>query len=350
MEKVGIGVLGLAHGHTGIYCRVMRHFDDVELVACWDEDAERGREAAAAHSMAYCSRMDSLLQDASIDAVIIGTETNRHAEMVEAAAAAGKHILCQKPMATTLDDCDRIIQAVQRHGIKFSMAFQMRHDPANRKIAEILHAGTLGRIAMMRRRHAIPVLLNPEFVQGKTRWHVDPVANVGMFFDDASHPADWLYSIFGMPVSVVSEIDHVVTHTAPDDNGVAIYRFARGEMVVLLNSSTTVAAVNTTEIYGDEGTLVQDYGDAPSTGAPRPRQASSIRYMRTGDTAWTELHVRIPASQGDRIAAVPRPFIDYVRGLTDQTISAPEGRASVEMVLGAYRAAREGRRVQFPLT
>ena len=57
----------------------------------------------------------------------------------------------------------------------------------------------------------------------------------------------------------------------------------------------------------------------------------------------------IPASQADRIAAIPRPFIDYVRGLTDQTISAEEGRKSVEMILGAYRSAREGRRITFPL-
>lgn len=349
MDKVGIGVLGLAHGHVGTYCQVMQGFQDVELVACWDDDCERGRAAAEQHTMDLRPSVDSLLKDDRIDAVMIGTETSRHADMVEAAAAAGKHILCQKPMATTLEDCDRIAAAVDQSGVKFSMAFQMRLDPANRKIAELLAAGTLGHVALMRRRHAIPVLLNPGFVTGKTCWHFDPKANIGMFFDDASHPADWLYSLFGMPVSVVAEIDKVVTKVAPDDNGVAIYRFAQGQIVVLLNSSTTLAAVNTTEIYGDEGTLVQDYGDAPSTSFPRPPDAPALQYMRKGDTAWTHVDVPIPASQGQRIAAVPRPFIDYVRGLTDQTVGAAEGRASVEMVLGAYQAAREGRRIHFPL-
>ena len=57
----------------------------------------------------------------------------------------------------------------------------------------------------------------------------------------------------------------------------------------------------------------------------------------------------IPESQAERIAAVPRPFIDYVRGLTDETISAEEGRKSVEMLLGAYRSAIKGRRIAFPL-
>jgi predicted dehydrogenase len=136
-----------------------------------------------------------------------------------------------------------------------------------------------------------------------------------------------------------------VTDVAPDDNGVAVYRFPRGEIGILLNSSTTVAAISTTEIYGDEGTIVQDYGDAPATAAPRPEGAVPLRMIRRGDTAWTEFDLPIPGSQRDRLAAIPRPFIDYIRGLTEETITAEEGRVSVEMVLGAYRSMAEGRRI-----
>jgi predicted dehydrogenase len=193
-----------------------------------------------------------------IDAVIVTSETNRHADLVERAAASGKHILCQKPLATTLADCDRIIAAVKKYGVKFSMAYQMRHDPVNCKIKELLDAGAVGKVAVVRRRHSINVLLNPDFVKGPNRWHMDPVANVGMFFDDASHAMDWFYWMLGRPVSVMAEIDRVVTEVAPDDNGEAVMRFAGGEIGVLLNSSTTVAAVNTTEIYGTEGTIIND--------------------------------------------------------------------------------------------
>ena len=147
----------------------------------------------------------------------------------------------------------------------------------------------------------------------------------------------------------MAEIDPIVTDVSPDDNGVALYRFGRGEIGVLLNSSTTLAAVATTEIYGDEGTIVHDYGDSPATSAPRPADAVPLRLIRKGDSAWTEFRIPIPDSHGERIGAIPRPFIDYVRGLTDRTISAEEGRKSVEMSLGAYQSAREGRRVLFPL-
>jgi predicted dehydrogenase len=349
MATARLAFISFAHGHAGIYCQTLRNLNDVELVACWDDNTERGQRNAEEFGMHFHAEVDTLLADESIDAVLINTETNRHADFVERAAAAGKDVLLQKPMATTLADCDRIIAAVEKSGIRFSMAYQMRHDPVNKKIKELLEGNAVGKIAMMRRRHSIPVLLNPAFVNGPSRWHFDPTANIGMFFDDASHPADWLYSLFGMPISVSAEIDAIISDVSPDDNGVAIFRFARGEMVVLLNSSTTLSAVNTTEIYGDEGTIIHDYGDSPSTSAPRAKDAVPLRLLRKGAQQWEEFPFAIPASHAERIGAVPLAFLDYLRGDESRAISAREGRASVEMVLGAYQAAREGRRVQFPL-
>jgi predicted dehydrogenase len=349
MDRIRIATLSHAHGHINTYCNTMQDYEDVELVAVWDDVPERGEKAASSFGMEYRTKLESITSDPDIDAVMIGCETNRHADFVEFAANAGKHILLQKPMATTLADCDRIIDVVRRTGIKFSVAFQMRQDPVNQKIKALIDQGTVGNIAVVRRRHCIPVLLNPSFFEGLSRWHVDADANVGMFFDDATHAADWFLWTFGMPVSVIAEIDNVVTDVAPDDNGVAIYRFPSGIMGTLFNGSTTVAGVNTTEIYGDEGTIVQDYGDAPSTSAPRSPDAMPLRYIRKDDDAWTECDLPIPASQGERIAAIPRPFIDYVKGVSDERVSPEEGRKSVEMVLGAYQSAAQGTRIHFPL-
>ena len=207
MDKVGIGILSFAHGHSGVYCQVMKDFSDVELIAAWDDNEERGRKAAETYGLAYHARVEDLLSDPRIDAVIVTCETNRHADLIEQAAAAGKHILCQKPLATTLADCDRIIAAVKRSGVKFSMGYQMRHDPMNLKMKELVDDGAVGNIAVVRRRHSLSVLLSPGFVNGPTKWHFDPTANVGMFFDDASHVCDWFYWMLGQPVSVTAEID-----------------------------------------------------------------------------------------------------------------------------------------------
>jgi predicted dehydrogenase len=349
-SQIGIGILSFAHGHANVYCQMMSDqakFPDVKLISAWDDKPSRGTASAQRYGIPLRATPAEVINDPRVDAVIVTCETNRHAEMIEQAASAGKHVLCQKPLATTLEGCDRIISAVRQSGIKFSMAYQMRHDPVNQKIKELLDSRAVGDVAVIRRRHAIGVLLDANFVNGPTRWHIDPIANVGMFFDDATHAADWFYWMLGKPRSVMAEIDNVVTHVAPDDNGVAIYRFEHGEMGILLNSSTTVAAVNTTEIYGTQGTIVQDYGDAPSTGAPRPAGAAPLKLIHPGDKQWTVFDIPIPNSQGDRLAAIPRPFINYLRNLTDQTISAEQGRVAVEMVLAAYQSAREGRRISF---
>ena len=90
--------------------------------------------------MEYRRDPGDVIDDPRVTAVIVTSETNRHADLIELAAAAGKHVLCQKPLATTLADCDRIIAAIRQAGVKFSMAFQMRHDPVNQKIKELLAA------------------------------------------------------------------------------------------------------------------------------------------------------------------------------------------------------------------
>lgn len=343
--KIGIGIISFAHGHAQAYCRRMLTYDDVDLVACWDDDHARGRQAADDYGMDFTADLGDLLANPAIQGVIITCETNRHAEMTLAAAAAGKEILCQKPMALTLDDCDRMAAAVERAGVRFMMAYQMRHDPSNRKIKEILESGVLGRISLFRRRHCIPVLFNDDFVNGPTRWHMDPEKNMGMFMDDASHATDLIHWLMGRPVSVMAEIDNTVTDVAPDDTGVAVYRFETGAMGILVNSSVTLAGENTTEIYGDNGVLIQNHDDVPSTNVPLPPHPIALKLYTREQPAWQDLGIEIPASHGDRIASVPRSFIDMIKHDSEPEITAHDGRVSVEMVLAAYQSALEGRRV-----
>lgn len=347
--KIGIGVISFAHGHANAYCQRMLTYDDVALVACWDDNAVRGQAAAAQYGMTYHAQVEEVLNHPAIQGVIITCETNRHAEMVLAAAAAGKDILCQKPMALTLADCDRMAAAVDKAGVRLMMAYQMRRDPSNIKMKELLTSGALGQISLFRRRHAIPVLLNPGFVNGLTRWHFDPVQNMGMFMDDASHATDLIHWLMGKPISVMAEIQNTITNFSPDDTGVAIYRFASGAMAILVNSSVTLAAENTTEIYGELGTLVQNHDDSPSTTPPLPPGAINLKLWTKANPMWQDLGIPIPPSHGERIAGVPRAFIDCLKHDRAPDVTAADGRVSVEMVLGAYQSAQTGRRVTFPL-
>ena len=346
---IGIGIISFAHGHANAYCNRMQTFDDVKLVTCWDDNAERGEAAATQFGMNYSPHLEDVIHHPQIDAVIVTCETNRHAEMVEAAAAAGKHILCQKPMALTLADCDRIEAAVQKAGVKFMMGYQMRRDPANIEMKRLINSGVLGKIGVLRRRHCINALFSEAFVTGTSRWHIEPEKNMGMFMDDASHATDFIHWMLGKPTSVIAEIDNILTDVAPDDTGLAVYRFPSGAMAILLNTSVTLAGENTTEIYGDDGVVIQNYGDAPSCNMPRPADAVALKLYTREAPAWKDLGIPIPNSHGERIAAVPRPFIDCLKNDTEPDVTVEDGRVSVEMVLGAYQSAREGKRVTFPL-
>jgi predicted dehydrogenase len=341
---VRLGVVSFAHGHVHAYLNAIAAMDDAVAVAGWDDDVERGRQGCQQHDMIFEPDLDALLARADIDAVFVTSQTNRHAEHAVAAAEAGKAVLLQKPMALTLTDCDLIIDAVQRHGIRFSMCYQMRCDPVNQRMKQLVEDGAVGRIAVVRRRHAIPLLLNRDFAR-PGNWHIDPVANRGMFADDASHAADWFYWMLGRPVSVMAEIDNVITDVAPDDNGVALFRFAGREMGVLLNSSTMLAAEATTEIYGDQGVMIQNYGDLSSSSVPRPPHPIALKLYRTDDPQWRDLGLPADTAQGERIAAVARPVVDYLRGRRGPIATAAEGRVGVEMILAAYRSAEEGRRI-----
>jgi predicted dehydrogenase len=344
MRPIGIGILSFAHGHVLTYCAQLQNFPDARLVAAWDDDLVRGAEASARFAIPFEPNLNTLLANPEIDAVIIASETNKHADLVEAACAHKKAILCQKPMATTLEDCDRIIAAVLQSGVHFQMAFQMRSDPLNQKIKEWLDRGELGKIGAIRRRHCINFLFNPNLVNSPSAWHIDKVANVGMFFDDAVHAADFFYWLLGKPKSVMAEIDNILTEIAPDDTGMAIYRWENGAMGELLNSSVTLAGENTCEVYGTDGVIIQNYNDSVST-PHAPENAHALKLFRKSTGQWEHFEHPVPKSHGERIAAVPRPFIDALKSNQSPTISASDGKVSVEMCLAAYESARTGRRI-----
>ena len=344
--SIRLGVISFAHAHVNAYIDVIKDFPDAKVVAGWDADRQRGEAQCAKHDLTFEPDLDVLLRRDDIDAVFVTSPTNKHAEHVIAAAQAGKNVLLQKPMALTMPDCDAIIKAVRETGIKFSLCYQMRCDPVNQKMKTLVDEGAVGNIAMIKRRHAIGLLLSPSWAK-PGNWHIDAEQNMGMFMDDASHAADWFLWMLGRPTSVMAEIDNVVTNIAPDDNGIALFRFARKEMGILVNSSTMLAAESTTEIYGDTGVIIHNYGDSPASSLPRPPGAAALKIFRTGEKEWQPFDFPADTPHANRIRAVARPAVDYLLGKRPPIATAEEGRACIEMVLAAYQSAREGRRILF---
>ncbi|HZG88191.1 Gfo/Idh/MocA family oxidoreductase [Paenibacillus sp.] len=342
--EVRIGVLGFAHGHVNGYCEEWRRqAHGVAVTAGWDHDAARASRAAETHGIALCADARELLRRGDVDAVVIAAETSLHAELVELAAEAGKAIALQKPMALTLAEADRIVEAVERHRVPFTVAWQMRVDPQNAKMKELLDGGTLGKVFSVRRRHGLSVGLQPSFFDS---WHVNPQHNRDIWADDASHPIDFLHWLLGVPETVVAEIGTLHDARMPMDNGVAVFRYGGGPIAEVNCSFTCAAAENTTEIVCERGTIVQNYGDAISCNAPRPADAPGLKWYSTEDNRWIDSGIATPASHFDRIRALAGPLAAFFRGERPPIATAEEGRASLRMTLATYVAAREGRRVR----
>jgi predicted dehydrogenase len=341
---INVGILGFAHGHVGMYCTQWKQNPalNMNLVAAWDHDAARLKKNADTFGIPGTTDLDEFLARTDMPAVVIGAETSLHADMVEKAAASGKMIALQKPIALTMPQADRIVAAVERHGVPFTMAWQMRADPQNIEIKEMLKSGVLGKIFMVRRRHGLPTQL----WDIPSMWHFDPELNRDIWADDAAHPIDFIHWLLGVPETVTAEVSSLLNPLAPNDNGIAIYRYADGMLAEVVCSFTCLAAENTVEVIGEKGSIVQNYGDVPSCNVPRPAGAVGQKVYTLDKKDWAASAIPSPSSHGTRIAALSTSISEFFHGQAAPLATVEEGRTSLRMTLATYVSTREGRRVR----
>jgi len=340
---INVGILGFAHGHVNNYCREWKQnpAHDIRLVAGWDHNAARLAQAVENYGIHACTTPDELLSRADVQAVVIATETSLHASLAEKAAAAGKIVAVQKPIALTLPEADRVVAAVERYGVPFTIAWQMRVDPQNLKMKEVIQSGILGKVFMVRRRHALSTQL-----PGIPAWHFVAEYNRDIWADDACHPIDFVHWLLGVPESVMAELVTLYDPQKPMDNGIALYRYADDTLAEVSCSFTCLTAENTTEIIAEKGTIIQSYGDGPSSSAPRPAGIPGLKWYTLDKKDWTHSDIASPTNQGVRISGLSGPLAEFFHGRRPPIATAEEGRTSLRMVLATYVSTREGRRVR----
>ena len=339
---INLGILGFAHGHVQAYTNAWQNQPElgVRIVRGWDHDRNRLDAALAKHGGTPADSAADLLACKEVQAVLITAETALHAELVEQAAAAGKAIILQKPMALTMAEADRIVAAVNRTGVPFTLAWQMRVDPQNIKMRELIQSGTIGRVFMLRRRHGLSVCLQDSFADS---WHMSPKWNRDIWADDAAHPIDFIYWFLGLPETVTAEVVSLHNPRMPMDNGIAIFRYANGPLAEVSCSFTNHAAENTTEIIGEHGSIIQNYGDVPSCNVPHPTECG-LKWYLPAEKKWTCSEIPTPANHGERLAALAGPLADFLHG-GPPIASAEDGRNTLRMLLATYVSRADGRRV-----
>jgi inositol 2-dehydrogenase len=145
MSKVAVGVLGVGEMGRRHACNLRRNVPEAELVAIADADQARARNIAAELEVPRAfDSLEAMLQDGNIQAVLIAAPDKFHARCIQLAAAAGKDILCEKPLALSLDDAISALQAVAANGVRLQIGFMRRYDPAYAAAMERVEAGEIG--------------------------------------------------------------------------------------------------------------------------------------------------------------------------------------------------------------
>ena len=146
---MNIGIMSFAHIHATSYANAIKQIPDVTLTAIYDTDIVRGKAAAKEYGVQFYENRDEFLQT-DMSAVLICSENVLHKEMAVAAAHAKKHILCEKPIATTLEDAMEMIKVCEEQHVKLQIAYPVRFSEPIRELKEAIDAGELGEIVAIR--------------------------------------------------------------------------------------------------------------------------------------------------------------------------------------------------------
>ena len=334
-DSIRIGVLSFAHYHANFWSEVFAQRGVLEGI--WDDDAARGREAASRFGVEHISELDGLLERCT--AVAICSETVNHRTLIEKAATRRLAVLCEKPLGTSLDDCERIRSFVASAGISFMQSFPKRFDPVSLWLRSLVEDRTLGTITLARIRHGHFYGLQDEF---RDRWYVDPAqSGGGALLDEGVHGADLLAWLFGTPESVTAMTSDVALKLPVEDLGVATFRWKNGMLAELTSSFTFAAADASIELYGTKGTALVSGVDLAS------KEITSDRFVRLylsaqAERAWqtVDLVPRFKIGEFHHQNAIA--FVDSLERGVAPPITIDDGVRAVKMIMAAYRAAATG--------
>lgn len=255
---IRIAVLSYWHVHANDYSKQAAEHPDTGIVAVWDEVPERGRAAAAQWGCPFEESLPALLARQDIDAVIVVTPTNRHRDVLIAAAQAGKHIFTEKVLAATLREANEILAAVAQAGVKLTVSLPRLNNGHTQLIQSVLAAGQLGELTEVRTRNSHSGALRT--AQSPSGWLPERFYNPeqcggGAMIDFGCHPMYLARLFLGLPESVSARYGYV-TGRAVEDNAVALLGYPNGAIGIVEAGFVNRFSPFTIELHGTEGSLL----------------------------------------------------------------------------------------------
>ncbi len=341
MSPKRITMLSFAHYHGTFWAEAFNEDPSTEIAAIWDDDVARGKEAASRYGAPFVADLETAI--AAGDAVTITSETSRHAELAERAAAAGRPILCEKPLARDALEAARIAKAVEASGVLFMQSFPKRLDPASHRLKAIVESGELGRIHLVRIRHGHFYGLADDF---KDRWYVKPEqAGGGALLDEGVHGADFLCWLFGLPQSCIATVSSEILGLGVEEAGTALYHYASGMTAELTASFLFAAGEASIEIYGTTGTALLagvDLASRDLTDSAFLKVATAVN----GERRWRVEEIVPQFKQGRFHHQNAFAFARCLATGAPPPATIEDGRRALHLIERAYAAARSGRRVE----
>lgn len=317
---------------------------DAHIFGLFDLNRERAESLAREYGAKVYDSYEAMLADPSIDAVSVCAANAAHAEMTVNALNAGKHVLCEKPMATTLADCERMVRAARDSGKTLMIGQNQRLAAAHVKARELIAAGAIGRVITftVAFRHC-----------GPETWSVDPGANtwffdknkavLGVMADLGVHKTDLIQFLTGQTITEVtaclSTLDKKYADGTPisvDDNAACIYRLSGGAVGTMAVSWTDYwGEDNSTVLYGTEG-VMRIYENP----------AHSIVLQKRG--AGEEFFDLDPMQTNDaqHKSGVIDLFVDHLMDPKKPCISGESVLTAMRAVFAAEESSRTGRAVR----
>jgi len=299
-----------------------------ELVAVASRTPERAREFAARHgAKRYYRTVEELLSDDEINAIYIATPPNVHCKYTVLAAEAGKHVLCEKPMAMNVRECEEMIRACRRNNVKLMVAYYRRGYPNVQWAKRFIEHDVIGEVVLAKVNAT--GYYNPENPNDPKHWRTNPeIAGGGVLMDFGCHYLDLLLYLFGDVTHVKALTETLHCSYSVEDSALLILKFKRG-MHGLANFNWNIGVSELSfEIYGTQGKISLIPGDVSMSG-------DLIVY--TKKEGRREIHLK-PLQITHQ--AIVKNFVDSLSGEEELLCPGEEAIKTNKIIEAAYQSSR----------
>ena len=299
-----------------------------EIAAVQSGSADRARDYASKHGIPLAqSDLQALLAEPGISAVYISSTNEKHHAQALAAIRAGKHVLCEKPLAMTVAEAADMVRAAEEVGLVFATNHHLRCSGSHRAVRDLIASGRIGRVLSLRLFHAVHL---PPHLQG---WRIDnPGAGGGVIPDITVHDADVARFLLGEdPVTVVAQMSASGMGQGVEDSAMSVWTMPSGAMVLSHESFTHPFAGSGLEVHGTEGSIF-------ATGVMTQRPAGEIALVTA------QGREAVPYSPHNLYEQAVQDFVAAVEGRGRPAATGEDGVASLAVALAVREAARSGLR------